>query len=333
MVVIGQKNDLLVISVDKEKLQVGCSIKQLSPDPFEKIDNYELNKKYKFKVIKLMDFGAFCELTELPGLTTLLHSSELSWTKKSVSAKKLFKVNDIISCVITEIDKIKRRVSISYRLTKENPFDSLLNKFPVGSVIGGSISSINEYAIYLRLDGYEIDSFLHANDISFLGKPEEELKKFKKGDRLDKVKVLEIKKEEQKVRVGLKQLQEDPFDFFKEKKINDVVTCKVMSTSNKGLIVKPEGCNLDFLIKKTNIAISSADARSSRFVPGDRIDAALLDVDHGKRKVNLSIKLLEELNNKEAVSKFSSPLSGKNLPFSSLSDKLSDKLEENKKKK
>ena len=87
---IGEKHDLKVISVDKEKLQVGCSVKQLSPDPFEHIENYELNKIYKVKVVKLMDFGAFCELE--PGLTTLLHSSELSWTKKNVSAKKCLKL-------------------------------------------------------------------------------------------------------------------------------------------------------------------------------------------------------------------------------------------------
>ena len=323
---IGEKHNLLVISVDKDKLQVGCSIKQLSPDPFNHIDNYELKKKYKAKVVKITDYGCFCELE--PGLTSLLHSSELSWTKKNMSAKKLFRIGDEIDCVITEIDKEKRRVAISYRLAKENPFDSLLNKFPVGSTIEGNISSINEYAIYLKLDDYEIEGFLHANDLSYLGKPEEELKKFKKADHL-KVKILEIKKEEQKVRVGLKQTQDDPFDWFKDKKANDVVTVKVISSNNKGLIVRPEECNLDFLIKKTHIAINSADARPSRFVGGERIDAAILDIDLNKRKVNLSIKLLEELNNKEAVTKFSSPLSGKNLPFSS----LSDKLEENKKKK
>ena len=89
---IGDKIDLKVISVDKEKLQVGCSVKQLSPDPFEQIDNFKLNKTYKFKIIKLMEFGAFAELVELPGLSTLLHSSELSWTKKSASAKKCLKL-------------------------------------------------------------------------------------------------------------------------------------------------------------------------------------------------------------------------------------------------
>ena len=113
---IGEKHDLKVISVDKEKLQVGCSVKQLSPDPFEHIENYELKKVYKAKVMKIMDFGAFCELE--PGLTTLLHSSELSWTKKNISAKKMFKVGDEIDCVITEIDKDKRRVAISHRLQR-----------------------------------------------------------------------------------------------------------------------------------------------------------------------------------------------------------------------
>ena len=123
----------------------------------------------------------------------------------------------------------------------------------------------------------------------------------------------------------------DPFDWFKDKKINDIVTVKVISSDNKGLIVKPEGCELDFLIKKSQIAINSADARPSRFTNSDRIDAAISEIDIAKRKVALSIKLLEELKNKEAVSKFSSPLSGKNLPFSSLSDKLEKK--QNKKDK
>ena len=316
---IGEKHDLLVISVDKQKLQVGCSIKQLSQDPFEHISNYELNKLYKVKVVKITDYGCFCELE--PGLSTLLHSSELSWTKKNVSTKKIYKIGDVIDCVITEIDKEKRRVAISHRLTKENPYEALEKKYPVGSEIEGKISNINEYAIYLHIEAYDIDVFLHANDLSYTGNPEEEIKKYKKNDLL-KVEVLEIKKEEQKVRVGLKQTTTDPLSYFKNKKVNDIVTVKVISSDNKGLIVKPEDSDLNIFIKKSQIAINSADARPSRFVGGERIDAAISEIDLKKRKVNLSIKLLEELQNKEAVSKFSSPLSGKNLPFSSLSDKL-----------
>ena len=324
---IGDKHDLLVISVDKEKLQVGCSIKQLSPDPFEKISNYELNKKYEVKVIKLMDFGAFCELE--PGLTTLLHSSEISWTRKNVSPKKIFKVNDKITCVITEIDKEKRRVAISHKLTIDNPYKVLNKKNPVGSIIEGTISSSNDYAIYVKLVGYDIDAFLHCNDLSYTKDPETELKNYKIGEKI-KVKILEIKDDQQKVRVGLKQTQKDPFDYFKDKKINDTITVKIVSSDNKGLVVKPEGCEMNILIKKSQIAVSASDARPSRFVGGERIDCAIAELNIEKRKVALSIKLLEEIQNKEAVNKFSSPLSGKNLPFSTLSDKLKKKDKEKK---
>ena len=319
---IGEKHNLKVISIDKEKLQIGCSIKQLSPDPFEHIGNYEIGQKYKVKVDKITDYGCFCSLE--PGLSTLLHSSEMSWTKRNVVPKKLFKVGDMIDCVITEIDKEKRRIAISHKLTLDNPYQLFTNKFPIGSEINGIVTSINEYALYVKLDEFDIDGFLHANDLSYTNNPENELKKYKNGDKL-KVKVLEVKKDEQKVRVGLKQLGTDPFDFFKNKKVNDILTVQVISSDNKGLIVKPENCELDFMIKKSNIAVNSADARPSRFVGGERIDTAISELNIDKRKVSLSIKLLEELQNKEAVSKFSSPLSGKNLPFSSLSEKLDDK--------
>ncbi len=319
---IGEKHDLKVISIDNEKLQIGCSIKQLSPDPFEHISNYKIGSKYKVKVDKITDYGCFCSLE--PGLSTLLHSSEMSWTKRNIVPKKLFKVGDMIECVITEIDKDKRRIAISHKLTLENPYQLLIDKFPEGSEIDGVISNANEYALYVKLGGFDIDGFLHANDLSYTNNPEEELKKFKKGEKI-KVKILEIKKDDQKIRVGLKQMGKDPFDWFKGRKVNDIVTVQVISSDSKGLTVRPESCDLDFVIKKTNIAVNSSDARPSRFVGGERIDAAISELNIEKRKVSLSIKLLEELQNKEAVSKFSSPLSGKNLPFSSLSEKLGDK--------
>ena len=323
---IGDKHDLKVISVDKEKLQIGCSIKQLQPNPFDHISNYEVGKTYKVKIVKLTDYGAFAELEA--GLSTLLHSSEISWTKKNVSPKKIFKVNDEIECVITEIDKDKKRVAISHKLTKQNPYDGFEKKHPVGSEVSGIVSNINEYAIYVKMENFDIDAFLHANDLTYLGKPEDELKKYRKGDKL-KVKILEIKKSEQKIRAGLKQLLPDPIDWFKDKKINDTVTVKVVSSDTKGLLVKPEGCEMEFNIKKSEIAVSSQDARPSRFVGGERIDAAISNLDLDKRKVTLSIKLLEEIQNKAALKMGSNPLSGRQLPFSSLSEKIEN---ENKKK-
>ena len=322
---IGEKHDLKIITVDKEKLQVGCSVKQLSPDPFEHIENYELNKIYKVKVVKLMDFGAFCELE--PGLTTLLHSSELSWTKKNISSKKMFKVGDEIDCIITEIDKDKRRVAISHRLTHDNPFEIFEKKYPVGTIVEGEVVNKNEYSLFVKIENLDIDAFLHCNDLTYLNNGEEELAKYNKTDKI-KVKVLEIKVSEQKIRVGFKQTQADPFDWFKDKIKNQTITVKVISTDNKGLEVRPEGCEMNFQIKKSAIAINAADARPSRWTGGEKLDCAISDLDLDKRKVTLSIKLLEEIEKKDALDKYGSEGSGKNLPFSSLSEDLKKKEED-----
>jgi small subunit ribosomal protein S1 len=322
---IGETHDVKVISVDLEKLQVGVSLKQMGPDPFDNISNYELNKTYKVRVTKLTDFGAFCELEK--GLSTLLHSSELSWTKKNVSAKKMFKVGDEISAVITEIDAEKRRVAISHRLTTENPFETFKSKYPVGSEVEGVIASKNEYSIFLKIDGIDLDAFCHCNDLTFLNNAEEELAKLEIGDKL-KVKVLEIKAVEQKVRVGLRQTREDPFNWFKDKKVKQTITVKIISTDNKGLVVRPEGAEMDFIIKKSAIAVAAADARPTRFINGDRVDCAIQELNMDSRKVTLSIKLLEEIERKDALEKYGSEGSGKNLPFSSLSEDLEKKKKE-----
>jgi small subunit ribosomal protein S1 len=266
-----------------------------------------------------------------PGLSTLLHTSELSWTKKNVSAKKMFKVGDEIDAIITEIDKDKRRVAISHRLTTENPFEVFEKKYPVNTEVEGVVVNKNEYSIFLKIDNLDIDAFLHCNDLTYLTNGEEELTKYKNGDKL-KVKVLEIKAAEQKVRVGLRQTQPDPFDYFKEKKVKDVITVKVISSDSRGIVVRPEsGCNMDFIIKKSKLAINAADQRGTRWVGGEKVDTAIEEIDFDKRKVSLSIKLLEEIERKDALEKYGSEGSGKNLPFSSLSEDLEKKDKKRKK--
>ena len=194
----------------------------------------------------------------------------------------MFKIGDEIDCVITEIDKDKRRVAISHRLTQENPFEIFEKKFPVNTIVEGEIVSKNEYSLFVKIDNLDVDAFLHCNDLTYLNNGEEELAKYKKGDKI-KVMVLEIKSSEQKIRVGLRQTQSDPFDWFRDQKINQIITVKIISTDNKGLIVRPEGCEMDFNIKKSQIAISSADARPTRFTGGERIDCAISELDFEKR--------------------------------------------------
>ena len=241
----------------------------------------------------------------------------------------MFKVNDIINCVITEIDKEKRRVAISHRLTLENPFEIFEKKFPVGTIVEGEVVNKNEYSLFVRVADLEIDAFLHCNDLTYSNNGEQELNKYKKGDKI-KIKILEIKVSDQKIRVGHRQTQQDPFDWFEDKNVNQAITVKIISTDSKGLIVRPEGCEMDFSIKKSNIAINAADTRTSRFTGGERIDCAIAELDKDKRKVTLSIKLLEEIEKKEALEKYGAEGSGKNLPFSSLSEDLKKK---DKKKK
>tara|TARA_Y100001980_G_C14460286_1_gene242355 strand:- start:229 stop:951 length:723 start_codon:yes stop_codon:yes gene_type:complete len=239
----------------------------------------------------------------------------------------MFKIHQEIPVMIQEIDKEKRRIAVSYRLTQENPFEVFLTRFPVGTETEAEVVSKNEYALFVQMEDLEVEAFLHSNDLTFLNNGEEELSKYKKGDKI-KVKVLEIKPSEQKIRVGHRQTQKDPFDFFKDKKQGDTITVKVISTEKSGLIVRPENCALDFQIKKSEIAINSADARPSRWTGNESVDVGIKEISHEKRKVVLSIKYLEEKDRDIALKTYGSEASGKNLPFSSLSEDLKKKEEE-----
>ena len=240
----------------------------------------------------------------------------------------MLEVGQEIPCIITDIDKDKRRVAISHRLTLENPFETFEKKYPVGTIVEGEIVNKNEYSLFVKIKDLDVDAFLHCNDLVWTSNGEQELEKYKKGDKI-KVKVLEIKISEQKIRVGLRQTQADPFEFFNDKEKNQTITVKVISTNNKGLTVRPENCDMDFEIKKSEIAINAADARPSRWTGGEKVDVAIKDIQKDKRKVVLSIKLLEERDRDTALKTYGSEASGKNLPFSSLSEDLKKK-EENK---
>ena len=325
---IGDVKDLLIIGIDKEKLQISTSIRQLTPDPFLEVDKYKVNENYQIKVIKFLDFGLFGEFVGLSGLTVLLHNSELSHLKKNLTAKKLFKLGEIITIKLIDIDKDKRRIAASYKATQENPFTAFENKYKIGSVCEMTVKSSNEYALFVSTEDFpDLDCFLHSNDLTFNEQSEEELKKYKEGDKIQ-VKILQIQIDEQKVRVSHRATLSDPFEWFADKKVKETITVKIISTDNKGLIVRPEGCEMNFTIKKSAIAINTADARPARFTGGERIDCAIQELDFDKRKVTLSIKLLEEIERKVALDTYGSEASGKNLPFSSLSEDLEKKKKE-----
>lgn len=319
---VGKKYRLKIIAIDLEKMQVSTSIKALSPDPFDNMAEFVVGKDYTGIVKKILDYGFFIELKS--GLSALCHQSEISYLKKNINPKTFAKVNDKIKVRITDIDLDKRRIAVSHKLTTENPWEKFKKEVSAGSIISGEIIGTNEYALFVKLEKYLIEAFLHSNDLSYLSNPEEEIKKYKKGEKFEKLKVLEVDAENQKIRVSLREaISEDPFKFYENYKEGDVLTCKVVSIENKGLYVKPEGCEIETFIKKSQLAISPGDQRPGRWTQGDRVDCLLEKMN--KKSISLSIRALDEKLNADALEKYGDSGSGKSLPFASLSDKIDKK--------
>ena len=319
---IGQKQKLKIIKIDTENKKISTSVKMLTPDPFEtKINNYKVGKIYPAEVRKITDYGVFLSLED--GLEGLCHQSELSHVKKNISAKKLLSLSQKIEVMIIEIDIKKRRISLSYKNTQHNPWEKFEKEFPVGSKVEGTIKNITEFALFVSIKDFNFDAMIHYKDISY-EESEETLSTFKKNDPIT-AKILEFNQEKEKIRLGLKQLLPDPLDYFKDKKIRDIITVIILETLDNGIKVSPDGCSMKILIKKNQIAIDKEDQRTSRFNKGDKVDCMLLDLDLKKRKVYLSIKMLEEEQTKEAIKKYGSVDSGRSLPFAELPKALKNK--------
>ena len=328
---IGQKQKLKIINIDSETKKISTSIKLLSTDPFEtKINNYKVGEKYSAEVKKIMDYGLFLSLED--SLEGLCHQSELSHSKKNISAKKLFKIGQKISVLVKEIDMEKRRISLSYKDTLKNPWDEFETKFPVESKVVGKIKNVTDFGLFVEIADSELTGMVHYKDLSY-NESEQDLEQFaKKKDQEINLKVLEIDKSKEKIRLGVKQLKADPLNYFKDKKRKDIITVVIKDIVEKGIKVSPDNCEMTFLIKKNAIAVEKEDQRVTRFTKGDRLDVMIQECDFAKRKVVLSVKMLEEEENKTAIKKYGSVDSGKSLPFADLPSTL-NKVKNKKEKK
>ena len=323
---IGQKQKLKIIIIDTESKKISVSVKMLTQDPFEKnINNFKIGETYTAEVKKIMDYGLFLSLED--GLEGLCHQSELSHSKKNTSAKKMFVISQKVKVVIKEIDLEKRRISLSHKDTIENPWKEFEKKFPLGSKISGKVKNITDFGLFISIKDCDLDGLVHYKDLSY-SETDEDLKNFNKNQDLE-LKILEIDSQKEKIRLGIKQLMPDPLEYFEGKNKKDIITVTVKEISDTGIKVSPDKCNLKFLIKKNQIAIDKLDQRVSRFTKGDRLDVMIQECDIEKRKISLSIKMLEEEENKAAIKKYGSVDSGKSLPFAD----LPSVLKTNKKKK
>ena len=304
---LGQSIKVKITRIEPVKLKISVSIKHLTEDPYTKIINkYEIGKKYSAIVTKVQDYGCFAKLED--GLEGLIHQSELSWTKKNIHPGKILTTSQKIEVELLEKDMEKRRLSLSYKNTLANPWVKFMSDHNVGDMHEGKVKNITDYGLFISIKDSEFDGLIHYKDLSW-EESESELTKYKKNQNV-KFKILEINQEAEKIRLGIKQMDGDPFEFFMNKKVSEIVTVTVQSSSQSGVYVQVGNKNLSILIKKNQLASEVENQRPSRFVKGDKLDAAISSLDKEKRKVVLSIKALEEKQSKEAVKKYGSKDSG-----------------------
>ena len=304
---LGQSIKVKITKIEPIKLKISVSIKHLTEDPYEKIINkYKIGEKYPATVTKVQDYGCFAKLED--GLEGLIHQSELSWTKKNVHPGKILSTSQKIDVELLEINAEKRRLSLSYKNTLVNPWSKFEKDYKIGDELDGTVKNITDYGLFVSIKDTELDGLIHYKDLSWSEK-ETEIENYKK-NQVIKFKIIEINRENEKIRLGIKQLRDDPFESFMDKKMGDIVTVIVQSSASNGIYVSMGKKNLSILIKKNQLAKEPENQRPARFVKGDKLDVMVVDIDKEKRKANLSIKALEEKQTKEAVKKYGSKDSG-----------------------
>lgn len=313
---VGDAVKVQIIEIDKEAKRISLSIKAMLPDPFKTIgDKYVVGKDYDVKITKLSDFGAFAEIDE--GIIGLIHSSEMKHLQKNVNPKSIFKIGDVVKVRLKEVDTEKRKISFSYKDTQPNPMSDFLEKYPVGSIVDTKVVNKQDFGLFLNTGKSDIDIFVHYKQISF-AETSKDLDDYKKGDAV-KVKIIDIK--DDKVNGSIRALKKDPFNFFDDKKVKDILSVRVAEVLDNAIKVNVGEDRYQTIIKKADIALEKSDQRPNRFAPGDTLDAMITELNTTERKVRLSIKELEKQQQEEAIAKYGSVSSG-----SSLSDILGTAL-------
>ena len=307
---VGQTVKVKIIKINQETHRISLGMKQLMGDPWAGIEGkYPIESKYKGRVTNITDYGAFVELE--PGIEGLIHVSEMSWTKKNVHPGKILSTSQEVEVQILEVDSVKRRISLGLKQTLSNPWDAFVEKHPIGSTVEGEVKNKTEFGLFIGLDG-DVDGMVHLSDLDWNRPGEQVMEEFKKGDVVRAI-VLDVDIEKERISLGIKQVQGDPFADAGEIKKGQVVTCEVTEVKDGGLEVKLVGTDLSAFIKRSEIARERADQRPERFAAGEKVDARVILFDRKARKVQVSIKALEMAEEKEAMAQFGSADSGATL--------------------
>ncbi len=302
VVQVGQEIEAKILKFDQEKNRVSLGIKQLGDDPWVGIARrYPQGTRMFGKVANLTDYGAFVEIE--PGIEGLVHVSEMDWTNKNVSPGKIVQLGDEVEVMVLDIDEDKRRISLGMKQCKANPWEEFSMNHKKGDKVSGAIKSITDFGVFIGLPG-GIDGLVHLSDLSWSLSGEEAVRNFRKGQDVEAV-VLAIDTERERISLGIKQLEGDPFNsYVGSHEKGSLVKGTVKSLDAKGAVISLEG-EMDGYLRASEVSRDRVEDMRTHFKEGDEVEAMIINVDRKNRVINLSIKAKDVAEQDAAMKKFS----------------------------
>lgn len=323
---VGDEIEAKVLKFDQERQRVSLGMKQLGEDPWVGISRrYPQGTRLFGHVTNITDYGAFVEVEQ--GIEGLVHVSEMDWTNKNIHPSKVVQLNDEVEVMILEIDEERRRISLGMKQCRSNPWDDFAMNHKKGDKVRGLIKSITDFGVFIGLDG-GIDGLVHLSDLSWNEPGEEAVRKFKKGDEVEAV-VLGIDVERERISLGIKQLDGDPFtNYIATHEKNSVVTGTVKSVDAKGAVIALSD-EIEGYLRASEAAAQRVEDLTTLLKEGDSVEAMIINVDRKSRSINLSIRAKDQAEQTEALSRLSADSAGAS-GTTNLGALLKAKLEEQK---
>jgi small subunit ribosomal protein S1 len=291
MVALDQEIECVILDIDREKQKIALGLKQKQPNPWNNIEEkYEVGKKYRGQVVNVMSYGAFVKLE--PGIEGLVHISEMSWTKRINHPNEILNIGDDVEVMILSIDKEGQQLSLGMKQTQANPWDNVIDRFPVDTLVTGRVRNVTNYGAFIELeDG--IDGLLHVSDMSWTRKISHPNEMLEKGQQVQ-CKVLSVDQERRRIALGLKQLEDDPWarDIPSKYQPGQIVKGKVTKITNFGVFVGLED-GLEGLLHISELADHKVENPEEVVKAGEEIEVKILRVDTEERKIGLSRKRVE----------------------------------------
>ena len=300
VVQVGQELQAKVLKFDAEKNRVSLGIKQLGDDPWHGVSRRYPNGTRLFgKITNIADYGAFVEIE--PGIEGLVHVSEMDWTNKNVAPNKIVSLGEEVEVMVLEIDEDKRRISLGMKQCKPNPWEEFSLNHKKGDKVSGAIKSITDFGVFIGLPG-GIDGLVHLSDLSWNEPGEEAVRKFKKGDDLEAI-VLAIDLERERISLGVKQMEGDPFsNFASTYEKGAIVDGTVKSVDAKGAVITIAG-DMEGYLRASEISRDRVEDARNVLKEGDAVNAMVINVDRKNRTINLSIKAKDSADTQEQMAR------------------------------